>query len=770
MVKRLLFSTFFFWGFHNLSAQYSFTGTFLSKLDSLPAVGVVIKFDTYKKVKVTDQNGQLNATLDEAPISFEVRSNFFKDTVIYLPENYDVFYLNPTEIKLSEVIVSSSSMIKESHIMGFQQLNAQQIKNLPAIAGEKDLLKNIQLIPGVSNSVDGASGINVRGGKVDHNLILFNNIPILGSSSLFGFLSPINPSLIGTANIYKGTIPAYLGGRASSVIDILSKPLNLSSPELEVNLGLLTSKISYSMPLISNKLGVKLALRRNSFRQIKKLGGFIDTQNIPNYWMQDIYTEGDWLISGKAKIQLFHLGTFENWKTSSSNNSLYSQSPSNKILGINYDQHINDQLFQKVTMGISAWQINIKNEFDLEDTEKYRFTNSLIFHTFKYLISYEKGEKHTFDLGAEIKHIKNQSINSAYFINNKLASNYFQKNDLFVYTLQLSGLTQLSSIFNIHFGERLNFFKGSVIHEPGLSLEARFGNFKLKVGYQEGIQLEQLLTNNGLGPNEDLWVLSQTKKGKYIKSKNSFISIDKSRELGRFDLYWQAEAYYKSYTGNYTWLDGLSSSSFTMIEENPSSSILSSSFDIGQTNSYGTEFTIGLKKSKFKTDLAYTWSKSIERYDKINMGQSFYSNFDRPHILSIQTQYNLNHKWLINFLWAYRSGRPVTLPIGIIHLPLDIPNNDLENPQIFAKQVSFALSRRNEFRMQAFHSLDLGIKRNVKYKQGEGDWELSINNLYNRYNPSYYSATLDQRDKVFKINKISLFPLIISLSTFYYLK
>lgn len=752
----------------NLFGQEKMFVTFFSKEDSLPVSGVVVKFKNEKRIKVSNESGVIEKNITTLPLEIYVFSKFYKDTTVLVFNSQELFYLTPKEQNLSEIIVRIRKEGNEI-ISGKTHISSEAINSIPSIGGEKDILKTLQFQTGVSSSTEGSAGLNVRGGKSDQNQIFLNNVQVLGISNLFGFLSPVNPYIVQSLDFYKGNIPPNLGGRVSSVIDIKTKSIDLVEGKLEGEFGLLSIKGLYSQPILRNKVGVQIAVRRNFFSTIKNFDFVFNTKSIPDYRMNDLYVEGVWMIEKNTKAQVFYYGSFEKWIL---NNGLdaeflnYQQKPKNDLFGFNVLQNRNDTFFQELTISKSKVKLNIENEIKTSSfLETFSYLNSLISNSIKYQTTFVPSEGLHFELGFEFKSIENSPYQNIYSKNDSVL---FKKS--MVYRLNLAILSNSASIkigenVNFYFGNRTNIIRGKVLVEPSsnLSIHTNLGAFN--IGFQKAIQNEQLLTNPGLGPNEDLWILPSDFNVSPVRSFSMFISnlLKKTERL--YELQVATDLYFRKYKNNLSWLDGYSSSNFTTIKSDMEYQNLSNYFDIGMVRSFGAEMNISFQRKKVKSSIGYTLQKSIEKFPELNLGAVFYSNFDKRHKINFVTNYKISHKIWLNMAWSFSSGRPLTLPIGIFHVPIDIPNEDIKNLNRNTSKASFIFSGRNEYRMKNYHSLDISVERYIKYKFADGSFEVSINNIYNRHNPTFYTAAFNQDYKSFKISSIAMFPFLFSVST-----
>ena len=740
--------------------------TFYSTNDSLPAIGVVIKFEDSKKIKVSNDLGKVTKNIKSLPIQIQVRSKFYIDTLILINSVDEVIYLKNKEIALAEIAILKAEV---ENYTGSIRLTKKDINRLPFIGGEKDIFKSIQYLTGVTNVMEGSSGLNVRGGKIDQNNVLLNNVPLLGISSMFGFLAPINPQIVKSFEFYKGIIPSNLGGKASSVIDIKSNPINLSELDLEAELGILSSKIYLNTPIIENKLGLQLSIRRNFFSTIRSLENILDVKNLPNYWMNDFYGEFGWQISKNLKLQSFMFKNKENWTVEDDtrvSNLIYNKKPTNKLVGMNINHFVNSSFFYDLTFSQSRYKLEIENSLNqLFFSEKYLFLNLLKLNLFKYNSTLTFSEKSSMKLGIEYRDFFNAPTSNSYFKNDTSIFNLSNSNGIKVYVLNSLFQQHFSKKLSFVLSNRLNFTKGKAFFEPNVNFLYKIKESQFGFGLQRLSQFEQILTNPGLGPSEDIWIIPDNILQKKLQVNACFLNYKNQIELRQSSVSLSMDFYIKEYSNSINWNDGFSSTNFTIFQNNIVSKIIYESFDYGRVLAKGFELGIDYHYSKYDFKVGFSRLSSIEKYTNLNLGNAFHSSFEQTNKLNLQYFYRLNHFFDFSLNWAFSTGRPITIPIGVINFPIDLISVYPTENNTKTSQPYFVFSNRNEYRMKNYHSLDINFNRKVKYKFADGNWTFSINNLYNRKNASYYTSSFNQQTKSFSLNSITLFPLIVSIST-----
>lgn len=695
------------------------------------------------------------------------------------------FVLIPNSQNLKEVIISSQKGNAERTQMSITEIPMKQIKSLPVFMGETDVLKSLQLMPGVQGGQEGSNALYVRGGSPDQNLILLDDVPLYYVSHLGGFVSVFDANAISNIKLIKGGFPAQYGGRLSSIIDIRMKDGNQNKMKGEFAMGTLVSKIALEGPLGSKNTTYLFSARRSFFdllsRTFQKLFSNEDLQTW--YYLYDInakichrfsdkdrlffsiYTGGDKFgiksnvsqtFMGKSVLESEHetgilwgnIMTALRWNHVY-NNKLFSNT-SISYTGFRYNNYsdgnqttnsIKTTFGYDFYSGIKDW--NLKTDFDYYPSQnhKMKFGYAAIFHNFKPGIS-------SYDQKGGNTRAIDTTINSG---NLNATESYIFAEDEWIISPKLSVNLGLHAV--AYFVENTSFF--SV--QPRINANYQFlPAYYLKASYADMQQNLHLLSNSGAGFPTDLWVPA-TKKVEPEHSTQIAVGVahDILKENTNIEI--SVEAYYKTLSNLIEFQEGVSFYSASTWEEKIEKN--------GNASVYGLEFLIHKKEGKINGWIGYTLSKNTRQFDNLNNGYEFPYRYDRRHDISIVINYDISEKISLSCSWVYGTGNAITLATEKSNLMNFDYQTFYNNPDFVIYDDVHNYNGRNNYRMPAFHKLDIGINFTKKLKHGTRVWNISIYNVYNRQNPfMLYFKTIDGN---IKLVQMSLFPIIPSFSYSY---
>ena len=706
------------------------------------------------------------------------------------------FELEPISDKLDEVTLQH----KESNIKSVQSsvisIPIEQIKNMPALLGEKDVLKSIQLLPGVQSGGEGTSGFYVRGGGPDQNLILLDGVNIYHSSHLLGFFSVFNEDAIKNIKLFKGGFPARFGGRLSSVLEINMKEGNMKEWIVEGGMGIISGKISVQGPIKKDKTSILISGRRTWLDLLKEpiikaLEDKININGNGNYYFYDINAKINHKFSDTDRLYIsFYTGRDDffgklidndSWGTITNDpadyetnfiaNTTFGLAWENITSSIRWNHIINDKIFSNTTLIYSRYKFDntittnnttsINNiHFDQSETyliesSDYLYRSGIEDIGIKIDLDYNLNSKHNLKFGGSyIKHnffpgymdffadYENfQSDTIITFSKNiKPDDAYLYIEDLFTITNRLS--TNLGihySLFNVN-----NKLYQSI--QPRVSIRYMTSEqSSLKFSYATMQQNVHLLTNSSFGLPNDMWVpATDLIKPQFSKQ----ISLGYNQYLDENKYEFSLELYYKKMEDLITFSEGtnLLGTNFSSWEERVETG--------GTGESKGMEIFIKKDIGRLTGWIGYTLSKSTRQFLNINLGNEYPYKFDRRHDLSIVSSYNINNNLNINATWVYGTGNAITMPIA---------QYLLLNGSNFVEYFDYG--EKNEFRMQPYHRLDIGLNFTKEKKWGERTWTFSIYNLYNRKNPFFIYLQDELEDGVTQkqAKQLSLFPILPSI-------
>jgi hypothetical protein len=649
------------------------------------------------------------------------------------------FSLNLKSNELQEVVVTTTK--KNDNVIrtqtGMQKLDMKEIKNIPVLFGEKDVLKTIQLLPGIKASGEGSSGFNVRGGASDQNLILLDEAVVYNASHLLGFFSVFNSDAIKDLAIYKGNEPAEYGGRLASVLDIKMKDGNDKTTQVSGGLGLISSRLSIEGPLVKDKGSFIISGRRTYLDMFLRWSGNSDINDIKLYFY-DFNLKANYKVNQKNRI--FLSGYFGK---DAMGLSSFGLKWGNGTGTFRWNHLFSDRLFSNTSVIFSnySYKINIKSGGDINIIS--RIQDIGLKQDFQYYLN----SSNTFSFGFNSiyhKIIPGAITSSGETDLKSLTNKYGLENAAY-----LSFKSSFSDAFNVEAGLRYtsfglygpgNFYtydkEGNTTDtayyksfknvqtyynfEPRLTLSYVLSpELSLKAAYARNVQNLHLLSNSTSGSSTDLWIPSSNNVKPEIADQ---FSVGYYRNFKNNLYEFSGEVYYKALQNQIDYKNGAELS----LNDNVESQIL-----FGSGRAYGLELLIKKTQGRFSGWISYTLSRTERKIEGINNGLYYPAKQDKPHDISVVCLYELNKKWNLSATWVFSSGNAVTYPIG--------------KYQISGKNMMLYSDERNSSRMPAYHRLDLSATWQLKKTQKfESSLNFSMYNFYGRENA--YTITFRDSD------------------------
>jgi len=658
----------------------------------------------------------------------------------------------------------------------FELLNTQ-ITSTPALLGESDLQKTLQLYPGISSNGDASNGLFIRGGSPDQNLILLDGVTVYNANHLFGMFSIFNTDAIQSANVYTGGFPAQYGGRLSSVIDVRLKEGNEKKFESEIDMGLISSKFEIEAPLQKGQTTFVISGRRTYIDlfsaaitdRIEKLQR-IDNLSL-GYSFYDLYSKLSHTFSQKSRMYLsFYTGNDDilydaRWEKQQSihNRDYFKLGWGNIISSLRWNYMFTNKLFSNTTFSYSKYKFDSQNKYDKSNElrnsfSKYSFDytsgiDDLSMHVeFDYLPSPDHFIRfglantfHLFNPGISISG-EGKSLRDNILINQTMGNERIFANE---FALFVGDDYKYSKQLKINIGLRYaGFISDNKLYQ---SLEPRFSyryrlskNIALKAAVETMTQFVHLLSNNAVEMPTDLW-LPSTQNIRPQKSIQSTVGIF---ALPNRNYEFSAEMYYKKLLHLIDYKED--------INFEQSTSDWAELTETGSGNAYGFELLIRKPEGKINGHLSYSWAHSNRTFANLNNGEEFASTFDRRHQLNFISQYNIGKQLAINLQFTMGSGYPATLP-SARYQSAEIGSE--------TNEMLFYYQNKNNFRLPYYHRLDIMAKFRKPTKYGENIFRFGIYNVYNRMNPFFvYLETDPNKNTIKNIKQISIFPVLPILS------
>lgn len=734
---------------------------------------------------VTNVFGFYSLTLPKGDYTISYQSISFTtfDFQVKLDQNIEKnLELKPESALLNAVEVTGEKADENitSAEMGVDKIKVSDLDAIPVLFGEKDIMKTMQLLPGVKSAGEGNAGFYVRGGGADQNLILLDGAPVYNASHLLGFFSVFNSDALKDVKLYKGGSPAQFGGRLSSVMDIQMKEGNSKKLAVSGGIGLISSKLTVEAPIVKDKGSFIISGRRTyADLFLKAIKDTADPQKAAlsqsTLYFYDLNLKANYRLGKKDRI--FVSGYFGRDKfgfsdqfgfdwgnitgTARWNHIISKKLFSNtSVIYSNYNYKINFGIDTSTfEIGSEIQDFNLKQDFDyyLNANNTIKIGGNFIHHTFK------PGEIDAGTTGFEVEDIPNRySIESALYISNeqKLGTRLS-----LIYGLRFSSFSQIGpgDIYDYNTEGDITdttTYKDwkNVVTYNGLA--PRFSasyllneKSSLKGSYARTYQYLHLISNSTSSSPTDIWLPS---------SNNIKPQISDQVSLGYFrnfkdNLYeFSVEAYYKKMQNTIDYRDG------AQVTLNPS---VEGELLYGEGRAYGAEFLLKKRKGKFTGWISYTLSRSEKLFDDINKGAWFPAKQDRIHDASIVAMYNLNQRLTFSASWVYYTGAAVSFP---------------EAKYEINGQVVNYYSERNGYRMPDYHRLDLGITlKNKNFKivtdaetgkelqvprRFESSWNFSVYNAYGRENAYSISFSENETTGLTEATQIALFKVIPSIT------
>ncbi|AOM80097.1 TonB-dependent receptor domain-containing protein [Pedobacter steynii] len=694
------------------------------------------------------------------------------DTTVQLQEDTRVVFRMPQEQSTLEDVVitaSKSPEIQRTSQMSKMTLSPEQIKSMPKFFGESDVMKTLQLMPGVQQGSEGTSALLVRGGSPDQNLILLDGAPLYNPSHLLGVFSTFNTSTIKNVDLYKGAFPARFGGRLSSVVDIVTKDGNLHEIHGDFSIGILASQLTLEGPIVKGKTSFVLSGRRTyadlfvsplmkgTAVNIDKFGlYFYDL----NFKMQHLLSERDRLVlslyAGKDKLRIRTKGTnYINDMALGWGN--YSGT-------LRWNHVFSKNLFANTTLILSDYAFETSNRDErtsIGTTAKHAFTlnSGIRDYGAKTDFDYRPHPDHSIRAGAgytwhaftpgvtsEVLEEDGSQVSLQESNNNKISGT-----ELDVYAEDdWNVMDKLKVNYGLHWSGFAT--EGKFYHYLQPRISARYllpGDWGLKVSFARMAQYLHLLAGNSITLPTDLWVPA-TKK--VLPQLANQFAIGLARNIFSNKIEFSLEGYYKTMDHVIEYKEG--EAYINTADKNWSDKIA-----MGKGKAYGMEVMIQKKEGRLTGWVAYTLSRTERTIPGINFDRTFPYKYDRRHDFKIITSYKLTPGIELSGSWIFQSASPFTIPVGqyegvTSYDEYGNPANALPN-----------ITARNNFRIESYHRLDLSLSFIRNKKNGViRTWNISVFNAYNRKNPFLYYSKYNGLTNTSDMTRLTLLPVLPSIS------
>lgn len=761
------------------AAQEKFTlsGFVRDSLSGETLIGATVAVNGHDKGIVSNQFGFYSITLPQGNYSVIVSFAGYEGQQLEITLDHNIernFYLL-TKPVLQEVIVSARK--RDGNVtnaqMGKIDLSMNQVKSVPVLLGETDLLKTLQLLPGVRNAGEGNTGLYVRGGGPDQNLILLDDAIVYNTGHLFGFFSIFNSDAIKNISLVKGGMSAQYGGRLSSVLDVAMKEGNLNKFEVEGGIGAIASRLSVQGPIKKNKSSFIISGRRTYVDLLVK--PFISEKSDfygSGYYFYDFNAKVNYIFSDKDRLYLSgYFGrdvfTYRNsrrafkadipWGNSTATlrwNHVFSRK-----LFANTTVVYNDYAFSfgatqndfniKLSSGIHDWSAKTDFDYYASPNHKLRFGATYTYHTFTPNILTGNQGENQFYPDNEMKKYAGETgiyLQDDWEIGKRIKLNAGIRYSRFV---QMGPYKIFSKTINGDKTDSISYSRHKPVKtydgfEPRLTARYTINDeTSVKAAVTRNLQYIHLVSNAGSTLPTDLWVPSTYR----VKPQVSWqYAAGLFKNFNDNMLETSLEVYYKRMDNQIEYREGYT----------PSLKDPEEDFVFGKGWSYGTELFVNKTRGRLTGWIGYTLSWTWRKFDTLNEGIKYPSKYDRRHDLSVVATYQLNKKWKFSGVFVYGSGNAVSLP---------------ERFYVVGRVLTQEYSKINQYRLAPYHRMDISATYTPRAKPGQKwqqNWVFSIYNVYSRLNPYFIYFSQDgspyDGSLTMKTRQVSLFPVIPSVT------
>lgn len=692
-----------------------------------------------------------------------------------IPLNVD---LDPSiEIEGVEVRAEMPKQSSRSSQMSVMEIPIRQIKSIPALLGEKDALKVVQLMPGVQKGSEGTSGLYVRGGGPDQNLIILDDATVYNAYHLFGFFSLFNGDAIKSLELTKGGFPARYGGRLSSVLEIVMKDGNKEKISGEAGIGMISSRLVLEGPIVKDKASFLVSGRRTYYDILARpfIKAYSEEDIKLSLYFYDLTAKANWEIDNKNRI--FLSGYFgedkfaggEEYEGAKYEGGMFWN---NATSTLRWNHIFTSRLFSNLSVIFSNYRLNIyaRDEYD-GDVFELSYRSGIRDFGTKYDFTWMPSPSHTIRFGmTSTWHSFNPSavvIRDDYL--NEF-ENIVNTIDTYESGLYLEDEVKILDKGIVNAGVRLSHHyhdgASNFSFEPRISGSYYLTNtLSAKASYAQMNQYIHLLTSTGIGLPTDLWVPAT----KDAPAQDSWqVAAGFAKDLKDISTTISLEGYYKESENVITYREG---ASFLMFDDPTNANNIKWEDNItsGFGWSYGVEFLAHKKMGRFSGWVGYTLSWTQLQFDEINMGKPYWARYDRRHDISVVGVYEFSPGITLSGTWVYGTGNAVTLPLATYPVNQHVPNS--VSNYVWTETIQ-DYGKKNDFRMAPYHRLDVSVQIHKKFEKYERTWEFGAYNAYNRQNPFMYFVRGEHKHNprtgestyVNKLKQISLFQFIPSVS------
>ncbi len=650
--------------------------------------------------------------------------------------------------------------------MGTVSLSIARIKQMPVLFGEVDILKTLQLLPGVQSAGEGNSGFYVRGGGPDQNLVLLDDAVVYNTGHLFGFFSVFNGDAIKDVTLIKGAAPANYGGRLSSVVDVSMKEGNLKEYHAEGGIGLIASRLTFEGPIKKERGSFMVSARRTYADVIAR--PFTKALENTGYYFYDANLKANYKLGDHDRLYLSGYTGVDKFKFANSRGSFRADIPwGNNTATLRWNHQFNTRLFANTTLVYNDYDFasnfnqstfavklssgikdyNAKTDFDYYTSFNHHIKAGLAYTYHTFIPNQVSGKVDTIVLEPDNAYTKYAHEGGAYILDDFDPTDWLKVNVGLRYSVfgQIGPYTRQSFDAAGNITDSQTYRKGELVKtyggwEPRINLRFALNDASsIKASFAQTYQYIHLVTNNGSTLPTDVWAPSTYRVRPQMARQYSagyfHNFLDNKLETS-------VELYYKQMENQLQYREGYTPNTLRDPELE---------YVFGKGESYGAEFFINKTQGRFTGWIGYTLAWTNQIFAQLNNGERFPLKYDRRHNISVTSSYNVNKKWTVSAVFVFGSGNAITLPTGYYFV-------DDELVQLYSKI--------NAYRVPSYHRLDLSATytpQHSKPRRWQGSWAFSVYNAYNRKNPYFLyvdnSGSVTQGIDV-KVYQVYILPII----------
>lgn len=753
----------------NIQGKFTVSGYVRDKLNGEMLTGVSVYCPELKAGAVTNAYGFYSISMSAG--KYTIRYSYVgydtQEKSIELDKNQTIdISLQMVESKLGEVVITGKRTDENVRApeMSLVKMDIKTIRKVPALLGEIDIVKVLQLLPGVQSTSEGSTGFSVRGGSSDQNLIILDEAMIYNASHLMGFFSVFNNDAIKDVTLYKGDIPAAYGGRLSSLLDVRMKDGNSKKLGFTGSIGTVSSKLTIEGPIIKDKATFLVSGRRtyaDLFLPFAKQKEVRDNK----LYFYDLNLKVTHVINENNRLYLSAYGGRDTFK-----NQFASMGFGNQTGSIRWNHLFSKKLFFNLSLIYSDYKYELGTPEG--DATSFKWTSRMRDYSARFDFTHYLNDKHILRYGATTMYhefypgtangLGSESAMTEFILPTEYA---------FEHSLYASDEYKLSPKLTLKYGLRFAMFQNigsgtyynfntnyeptdSVIYKKGelintySSIEPRFAFTYLineissiKGSYSHTAQFLTLAQNSTAGTPLDIWFPATKNVEPQLCDQ---VGIGYFHNLNKNMYEVSGEIYYKNYRKVIDFQD------HAELLLNP---YIEGELRIGKGYSYGVETMVRKNEGKLTGWISYTYARSFRIIPEINSGNRYNAPYDKPHSINVVTNYDVSKRVTASATWVYATGLPVTFPTG---------------RAIIGNAIIPIYSNRNAYRMPDYHRLDISVSLKGKEKPGKkwkGEWNLSVYNAYNRHNAWSINFSQDSNDpNITYAEKTYLFAIIPALT------